>query len=46
MGIFDRPAPDPDNDPPGGWFYDQPLTGYTVTPSGEAALAASEKEGA
>ena len=26
--------------PPGGWYYDQPLTGFTLTPKGEAAAAA------
>jgi hypothetical protein len=44
MSTFDRKAPDPATDPPGGWFYDQPLP-YTVTPSGEAALDASKGDG-
>jgi hypothetical protein len=28
--------------PPGGWYYDQPLTGFTLTSKGEAATADAE----
>lgn len=45
MGTFDRKPPDPATDPPGGWFYDQPLTGLTLTPEGEAALNTTEGNG-